>query len=142
MKTILNTAQIKSLLPHRYPFLLVDKVMQAEDGQVIGIKNVSANEEFFQGHFPMEPIMPGVLIIEALAQFSGLILLSKEPFVTSDALYFVGIKQASFKKKVVPGDVLCMYSVLERTLTQMCFFKTYAEVEGEVVATADIIVTI
>lgn len=98
--------EIKEIIPHRYPFLLLDKVTYMEPGKkVIAYKNVTANEYFFQGHFPEEPVMPGVLIIEALAQAGAVAILSKEEFKGKIA-FFGGINKAKFRKKVVPGDTL------------------------------------
>lgn len=102
----LDIKEIKKIIPHRYPMLLVDKVEYMEPGvKAIGYKNVTANEAFFQGHFPEEPVMPGVLIVEALAQTGAVAILSDERFKGKTA-YFGGINSAKFRKKVVPGDVL------------------------------------
>ena len=101
----MDIKEIMNILPHRYPFLLIDKVENIEDNKIVAIKNVSMNEYFFQGHFPVEPVMPGVLIIEALAQAGAVALLSKDEFKGKIA-YFAGINNAKFKRKVVPGDTL------------------------------------
>ena len=102
----MDIKEIMEILPHRYPFLLVDKVTEIEEGKSVkAYKNVSMNEYFFQGHFPVEPVMPGVLIIEALAQAGAVALLSKEEFKGKIA-YFAGINNAKFRRKVVPGDTL------------------------------------
>lgn len=97
--------QIKEILPHRYPFLLIDRVISIDGNKIIAIKNVTANENYFQGHFPIEPVMPGVLIIEALAQTGAVAILSKDEFKGKIA-YFAGIDKAKFRRKVVPGDTL------------------------------------
>ena len=101
----MDIKEIMKIIPHRYPFLLIDKVENIEDNKIVAIKNVSINEYFFQGHFPVEPVMPGVLIIEALAQAGAVALLSKEEFKGKIA-YFAGINNAKFRRKVVPGDTL------------------------------------
>ena len=97
--------QIKEILPHRYPFLLIDRVISIDGNKIVAIKNVTANENYFQGHFPIEPVMPGVLIIEALAQTGAVAILSKYEFKGKIA-YFAGIDKAKFRRKVVPGDTL------------------------------------
>ncbi|WP_343009444.1 3-hydroxyacyl-ACP dehydratase FabZ [Clostridium celatum] len=101
----MDIKEIMKIIPHRYPFLLIDKVENIEDNKIVAIKNVSMNEYFFQGHFPVEPVMPGVLIIEALAQAGAVALLSKEEFKGKIA-YFAGINNAKFRRKVFPGDTL------------------------------------
>lgn len=103
---MLSIKEIQEILPHRYPFLLVDKIESLEPGiKAVGYKNVTMNEYFFTGHFPQEPVMPGVLIIEALAQTGAVAMLSLEEFKGKIG-YFTGIDKAKFRKKVVPGDVL------------------------------------
>ena len=97
--------QIKEILPHRYPFLLIDRVISIDGNKIVAIKNVTANENSFQGHFPIEPVMPGVLIIEALAQTGAVAILSKDEFKGKIA-YLAGIDKAKFRRKVVPGDTL------------------------------------
>jgi len=105
---VLDINEIMKILPHRYPFLLVDRITEVESGKrIVGIKNVSVNEPFFPGHFPGHPVMPGVLIIEALAQVSGILAyLSSDESVRSKITYFVGIDNARFRKPVLPGDQL------------------------------------
>lgn len=109
---VLDINQITNMLPHRYPFQLVDKVIQLNDRTVTGIKNVTINEPFFQGHFPGNPIMPGVLQIEALVQTGGVLVLSKVPDPEKYATYFLAIEQCRFRKKVIPGDTLIMHCEL------------------------------
>lgn len=108
MDKLLNTQEIMKIIPHRYPFLLVDKVLVQETGlQGIGYKNVTMNEPYFQGHFPDMPVMPGVLIVESMAQVGAVLLLSDEKFKGKTA-FFAGINKVRFKRKVVPGDTLKM----------------------------------
>ena len=97
--------EIKEILPHRYPFLLIDKVISMEGNKIVAIKNVTVNENYFQGHFPAEAVMPGVLIIEALAHTGAVAILSKNEFKGKIA-YFAGIDKAKFRRKVIPGDIL------------------------------------
>lgn len=106
----LNTEEIQRILPHRYPFLLVDRILSIELGKrIVGMKNVSINEPFFQGHFPGRPIMPGVLIIEALAQVGGILaLLSTPENLGNPSVFLLGIDNVRFRKPVVPGDQLIM----------------------------------
>ena len=128
--------EILEYLPHRYPILLVDRVLECEPGKhIVGIKNVSINEPFFQGHFPHHPVMPGVLIIEALAQVSAILsfkTLGNKPDDKS-GYYFVGIDEARFKRPVMPGDQLRLEATLERNVRGIWKFAAQAKV-GEVVA--------
>ncbi len=103
--TILDINEIMALLPHRYPFLLIDRIVEfAPRERIVAIKNVSINESFFQGHFPAYPIMPGVLIVEALAQTGGVLMLTEVPDRENKLLFFTGIEEAKFRRAVVPGD--------------------------------------
>jgi 3-hydroxyacyl-[acyl-carrier-protein] dehydratase len=130
--------RIMKLLPHRYPFLLVDRVLEFTPRQSItAIKNVTINEPFFQGHFPDFPVMPGVLIIEALAQTAALLTFSEER--AEDAIYyFAGIDGARFKKPVLPGDQLIMTATLERGRAGIYKFAVKATVDDEIAAEANI----
>jgi 3-hydroxyacyl-[acyl-carrier-protein] dehydratase len=130
--------RIMKLLPHRYPFLLVDRVLEFTPRQSItAIKNVTINEPFFQGHFPDFPVMPGVLIIEALAQTAALLTFTEEK--AEDAVYyFAGIDGARFKKPVLPGDQLVMVATYQREKAGIYKFHVKATVDGELVAEADI----
>ena len=141
MKNNGDILEIMNLLPHRYPFLLVDKILEFEDGKsIIAIKNVSFNEPFFNGHFPDYPVMPGVLILEALAQASGL-LVFKTPSLCppNESLYlFVGIDKARFKKPVMPGDQLQLKVEMKKSKQGFAVFDALATVEDEVAASAEL----
>lgn len=114
MNKMLNIEEIKDIIPHRYPFLFVDKILIEETGvRGVGYKNVTINEPFFQGHFPETPVMPGVLIVETMAQVGAIILLSNEKF-KGKIPYFAGINKVRFRRKVVPGDTLRMEVVLTK----------------------------
>ena len=133
--------QVMKYLPHRYPFLLVDKVLDCKHGDCItAIKNVTINENFFQGHFPSTPVFPGVLILEALAQTSGLLVLSDPGLKPeNDSLFlFVGIENARFKRPVVPGDQLRLESKLSRMKRNYGMFETSAYVGDELAASAEL----
>src|SRR5277367_2475010 len=105
---ILDIQAIRDILPHRYPMLLVDAILELEEERIVGIKNVTANEPFFQGHFPDFPVMPGVLIIEAMAQVAGVLVLKTIPDRENKLVLLVGVEKARFRKPVVPGDTLRM----------------------------------
>lgn len=141
IKLPVNVEQIQQLLPHRYPFLLVDRVVELEPGKsVVAIKNVSINEPFFQGHFPNHPVMPGVLVIEAMAQAAGmLIMLSAESGSNSNPLFYLAkIDKARFAAKVVPGDQLRLEVRLKRMLRGMGLFEARAVVDGNEVASCEL----
>lgn len=130
-------------LPHRYPFLLVDRVTECVPGErIVAIKNVTVNEPFFPGHFPYRPVMPGVIILEALAQAAGILAFKTAGVVPDEdsRFYFVGIDEARFRKPVEPGDQLVLKATLERALRGIWKFSTVAEVDGQVVASAKMMV--
>ncbi|NDH78957.1 MAG: 3-hydroxyacyl-[acyl-carrier-protein] dehydratase FabZ [Burkholderiaceae bacterium] len=130
--------QILKMLPHRYPFLLVDRVIELDPGKTIkALKNVTMNEPFFQGHFPDFPVMPGVLIIEALAQTAALLTFSEE-HDPEDVYYFAGIDGARFKRIVLPGDQLIMHATFERGKAGIYKFQVKATVQDELAAEAAI----
>lgn len=139
----MDIQEVMRRLPHRYPFLLVDRVLECRAGQSIrALKNVSVNEPFFPGHFPHRPVLPGVIILEALAQTAGILA-----FVTAGVypdenrqLYFVGIDKARFRRPVTPGDQLILKATLERSLRGIWKFATLAEVNGVEASSAEIMV--
>lgn len=134
----MNIQEIKAIIPHRYPFLLIDTVEELVEGKkVIAKKNVTINEPFFQGHFPHEPVMPGVLILEALAQAGAVALLSMESFKGKTA-YFGGIDKAKFRKKVVPGDTLMLEVEILKVKSIAGIGKAVATVDGKKVAEAEL----
>ena len=137
----LDVVAIQHLLPHRYPFLLVDRVTEFEPNKrIVGIKNVTINEPFFQGHFPGHPVMPGVLVIEALAQAGGILTqLSHQSAATDKLFYLVKIDNAKFSRMVVPGDRLELHVELKRTIRNMALYQGVARVDGEQVACAEIL---
>jgi len=137
--------EILKYLPHRYPFLLVDRVVSCEPGKkIIAIKNVAISEPFFQGHFPGNPVMPGVMILEALAQAAAILSFKTfDPASTENLLYyFVGIDRARFKKPVVPGDVLALEVTMLRQVRGIGKFGARALVEDSVVAEAELLCTL
>ena len=137
-----DSAEIERLLPHRYPFLLVDRVVEFEkDKRVLAYKNVTCNEPFFTGHFPGHPVMPGVLVIEALAQAGGLLTqLSRDPGAgDGQTFYLVKVDNAKFSRMVVPGDRLELDVELRRRIRNMAQYVGIARVDGEQVACAEIL---
>ncbi len=137
----LDVTEIQRLLPHRYPFLLVDRVVEFEaNKRIVGVKGVTINEPFFQGHFPGHPVMPGVLVIEALAQTGGLLTqISHQTDAAGKLFYLVKIDNAKFSKMVVPGDMLEMEVVLKRNIRNMALYSGIARVDGHQVACAEIL---
>jgi 3-hydroxyacyl-[acyl-carrier-protein] dehydratase len=135
----LNTFDIMQLLPHRYPFLLVDKIIEfIKDEQIVGVKNVTINEPFFQGHFPGHPIMPGVLILEAMAQVGGVYAILANEVGENQVPYFVGIDKAKFRKPVLSGDVLKLSLELQKVRRGIYYFLGKAMVDGKLVAEAEL----
>lgn len=136
---MLDINEIMKLIPHRYPFLLVDRVVEMELGKkIVALKSVTLNEPFFAGHFPGYPVMPGVLMIEALAQAGGVLLYASQPELKGRIMYFAGIDNARFRRPVRPGDVLrleVVFTASKRSLTKM---TGRALVDGEVAAEADL----
>lgn len=135
---MLDITQIKEIIPHRYPFLLVDRILEVEEGhKAIGIKNVTANEEFFNGHFPDYPVMPGVLIVEALAQVGAVAMLKKEEN-RGRLAFFTGIDKCRFKRQVKPGDQLRLEVEMIRVKGPIGKGKGVATVDGELVCETEI----
>ncbi len=140
---VLDVNAIQKILPHRYPFLLVDKITELElDKKVVGIKSVTANEPFFQGHFPGQPVMPGVLIVEAMAQTGGILMLNSVENPESKLVFFMQIKNAKFRKPVVPGDQLVMEAILSSKKRNIIVIKTKAFVDNVLVAEAELMAAV
>ena len=141
----LDAAMIERLLPHRYPMLLVDRVLEWEAGKFIrAVKNVTVNEPFFQGHFPGNPVMPGVLVIESMAQVAGLLTMLSDVARQdgSQLVLFAGIDDARFKRQVVPGDTLFLEAELERAVRGIGRFRTRASVGDQLVCEATLLAAI
>jgi beta-hydroxyacyl-ACP dehydratase FabZ len=138
-QTVLDITQIMAVLPHRYPFLLVDRIIDYEAGKwVVGIKNVTLNEPFFEGHFPGAPVMPGVLIVEAMAQTAGVLMLASLPDRESKLVFFTGIDGAKFRRPVVPGDQLRLELTVLKLRPRYIKLRGEAYVERQLVAEAQI----
>ncbi|MFV0559171.1 MAG: 3-hydroxyacyl-ACP dehydratase FabZ [Enterococcus sp.] len=134
----MNIQEIKEIIPHRYPFLLIDRIEELEAGErVVAKKNVTVNEQFFQGHFPEEPVMPGVMIVEAMAQAGAVALLSLDQFKGKTA-YFGGLDKAKFRKKVTPGDTLYLEVEIIKVRSSAGVGKGIARVDGKKVAEAEL----
>jgi 3-hydroxyacyl-[acyl-carrier-protein] dehydratase len=135
----LRIDQILKILPHRYPFLLVDRIVEAEAGKrLVGVKNVTFNEEFFQGHFPGNPVMPGVLILEAMAQVGAIAILMDQPDAEKKLLLFSGVERCLFRRPVVPGDQLRIEVGVTNTKMNVSKCHAIATVEGVLCAEADL----
>lgn len=136
---VYSIMDIMSFLPHRYPFLLVDRILEIEDGKrIVGLKNVTINEPFFQGHFPGAPVMPGVLIIESMAQVAGVMIYRDMPDKERKLIYFTTIENAKFRRPVLPGDQLRIEMQLLNRRTNFGKMNGLATVEGKVVAEATV----
>jgi 3-hydroxyacyl-[acyl-carrier-protein] dehydratase len=136
---MLTIQEIQAILPHRYPMLLVDRVIEIEaDHRIVGIKNVSANEQFFQGHFPGNPVMPGVLIVEAMAQCAAILGLRDMPDRENKLFLFGGVDKARFRRPVVPGDQLRLECEVLQQRSNSVKIKGVATVDGKVAAEAEL----
>jgi beta-hydroxyacyl-ACP dehydratase FabZ len=139
METVLDSEAIKKLLPHRYPFLLVDRVIELDPlKRIVGIKQVSINESFFQGHFPGAPVMPGVLVIEALAQCGAILALREIADRDQKLVLFTGIKDARFRRPVTPGDTLVLEVTALRFGARIQRMRGEAKVDGQLCADAEL----
>jgi beta-hydroxyacyl-ACP dehydratase FabZ len=139
----MDAREIQSVLPHRYPFLLVDRVIEKGEDKIVALKNVTWNEPFFQGHFPGHPVMPGVLIIEALAQAGALLACTSSSFdPAKQVVYFMAIDKAKFRKPVVPGDQLTLEVVPLRKGGAIWKMRGEAKVGGQVVCEAELLATL
>ncbi|MCU1246937.1 MAG: hypothetical protein JWN02_2847 [Acidobacteria bacterium] len=137
---MLTIHEIMQLLPHRYPMLLVDRILEIESGQrVVGLKNVTANEQFFQGHFPGAPVMPGVLIVEAMAQCGAVLFLRDLPDRDTKLFLFGGVDKARFRRPVVPGDQLILECQVLQKRSNTVKLKGTAKVDGQIVAEAEML---
>ena len=135
---VLDVVAIREILPHRYPFLLVDRIDELEEERIVGIKNVTANEPFFMGHFPEFPVMPGVLIVEAMAQVAGVLVLKSIPERDKKLVLLASIEEAKFRRPVVPGDQLRIEMTVLRRKASVAKMSGKATVNGNVVAEATV----
>jgi beta-hydroxyacyl-ACP dehydratase FabZ len=136
---VITIREIQKILPHRYPFLLVDKIIAQDEHHIVGIKNVTVNEPFFQGHFPGFPVMPAVLILEAMAQVGGVFFMQTVEEPEKKVFYFASVDKAKFRKPVVPGDQLRLELKVLRMRKTSCKMKGIAYVENEIVAEAEVL---
>jgi beta-hydroxyacyl-ACP dehydratase FabZ len=135
---ILDVNEIRQILPHRFPFLLVDRIVELEPERIVGIKNVTVNEPFFNGHFPEFPVMPGVMIVEAMAQTAGVLVLKSIPDRDSKLVLLVSIESAKFRRPVVPGDQLRIEMTVIRRKGSVAKMAGRATVDGLLVAEAEV----
>ena len=139
----MDVQQILEFLPHRYPMLLVDRILEVEEGErIVGLKNVTINEPFFSGHFPGHPIMPGVLIVEAMAQTGGLLMMSEMENVEEKVIYFMSLDDVKWRKPVVPGDQLIFEVELVKRRRTILKMHGVAKVDGVTVAEATMMATV
>ena len=136
---MMNITEIMKLLPHRYPMLLVDRILEIQETRIVGIKNVSANEQFFQGHFPGNPVMPGVLIVEAMAQCCAVLFLKDIEDRDKKLFLFGGVDKARFRKPVIPGDQLIMECTVLQKRASTVRMRGEAKVDGAIVAEAEML---
>jgi UDP-3-O-[3-hydroxymyristoyl] N-acetylglucosamine deacetylase/3-hydroxyacyl-[acyl-carrier-protein] dehydratase len=140
---VADIQNIMKVLPHRYPFLLVDRILEVEPGKrIVGLKNVTINEPFFPGHFPGHPVMPGVLIVEAMAQTGGMMLMDAVEDPESKVVYFMSLDKVKFRKPVVPGDQLRFELEMLKFRGKTCRMRGVAYVEGQPVAEAEMMAAI
>ncbi|EKE01645.1 MAG: (3R)-hydroxymyristoyl-ACP dehydratase [uncultured bacterium] len=138
--SLMNVQQIRESMPHRYPFMLVDRVLECESGKSIhAIKNVSCNEDFFNGHFPQRPVMPGVLMVEALAQAAGLLIVHTYPSEKDYWYYFAGLDNVRFKRVVEPGDQLHLHVEVKKQRRELWVFDAKVMVDGALVCSAELL---
>jgi beta-hydroxyacyl-ACP dehydratase FabZ len=136
---ILDIEEIRKILPHRYPMLLVDRILELEPERIVGIKNVTVNEPFFQGHFPEFPVMPGVLIVEAMAQVAGVLVLKEIPDRANKLVFLAGVDNAKFRRPVLPGDQLRIEMKVVKKKASVAKMLGTATVDGAVVAEVEVL---